>query len=105
MASAICFISPVQRQPLAAADLAAPSDRPGRSGWDMAHSESRTSSTSSARASARAVSSSAAAPLVQAAYAIFTADAAPTRSRSTMRASTAVPSNSRRTRAARGPER
>src|SRR6185503_13345639 len=75
MAAAICSISPTQRQPLAAAAAAAPSQRLSRPGWERAHSSSSTDSTPSARASARAASSNAADPLVQDAYAIFTADA------------------------------
>ena len=77
MAAAISSISPTQRQPLAAADPSAPSQRFSRPGWEMPHSSSRTDSTPSARASSRAASSSAADPLVQDAYAIFTADAVP----------------------------
>jgi hypothetical protein len=64
MASAICSISPIQRQALVSADLAALADRSARSGWDMAHSASSASSTPSARASARAASSRTAVPLV-----------------------------------------
>ena len=67
MLAAISSISPTQRQPLAAADRAAPSDRPSSPGWDSDHSASRLSATPSAWASARAASSSAALPLVQAA--------------------------------------
>ena len=67
MLAAISSISPTQRQPLAAADRAAPRDRPSSSGWDSAHSASRLSSTPSARASARTDRMSAALPLVQAA--------------------------------------
>jgi hypothetical protein len=103
MAAAISSISPVQRQPLAAADRSAPSQRFSRPGWDRPHSSSRTGSTPSARASARAASSRAADPLVQDAYAIFTADAVP--GAGTTRASTAVPPNSAWTSAARGPDR
>ena len=58
---------------------AAPSQRFSRPGWERPHSSSSTDSTPSARASARAASSSAADPLVQDAYAIFTADAVPRR--------------------------
>ena len=108
IAAAISSISATQRQPLAAADPAAATDRSSRPGWEMPHSASRVSgSTPSARASARAASSRAAVPLVQDAYAIFTADAAPTPApaRSTTRADTAVPSNSARTSPARGPDR
>ncbi len=76
MLAAISSISPAQRQPLALAAWAAPADRSVSVGWDSAHSASRTSSTPSALASARAVSSSEPLPLVHAAYAIFTADAA-----------------------------
>src|SRR5271169_6525465 len=78
MVAAISSISATQRQPFAAADPAAPADRSSRPGWEMPHSASSVSSTPSARARARAASSRAAVPLVQDAYAIFTADAAPT---------------------------
>jgi hypothetical protein len=94
MAAAISSISVTQRQPLAAADPAACSDRPARCGWDSAHSASSASSTPSARASARAASSSAALPLVQDAYAILTADASVAPAPVT-RASASVPANSR----------
>src|ERR1700690_2191060 len=77
MVAAISSISATQRQPLLAADRAAPAERAFRPGWDRPHSASSTSYTPSARASARAASSSAADPLVHDAYAIFTADAAP----------------------------
>ena len=69
----------------------------------MPHSSSRAGSTPSARASARAASSRAADPLVQDAYAIFTADAVP--GGGTTRASTSVPANSACTSAARGPDK
>jgi len=69
----------------------------------MPHSSSRAGSTPSARASARAVSSKAADPLVHDAYAIFTADAVPGGAIS--RASTALPVNSSRTSTARLPDR
>ena len=92
MAAAISSISPIQRQPLAAADRSAASQRFSRPGWDRPHSSSRTGSTPSARASARVASSRAADPLVQDAYAIFTADAVP--GGGTTRASTSVPPNS-----------
>src|SRR5580704_17622238 len=78
MVAAISSISAIQRQPLAVADSAARADRSSRSGWEMDHSDSRVSSTPSARARARAASSRAAVPLVQDAYAIFTADAVTT---------------------------
>src|SRR5690349_24388793 len=103
MAAAISSISPTQRQPLAAAAAVAPSQRFSRPGWERAHSASSTDSTPSARASARAASSNAADPLVQDAYAIFTADADP--GGGTTRASTSVPPNSARISPARGPER
>ena len=74
--AAISSISATQRQPLAAAADADPSERAASPGWDMAHSASSVCSTPSARASARHASSSAPLPLVHAAYAIFTADAA-----------------------------
>ena len=77
MVAAISSISATQRQPLAAADPVAASQRFSRPGWERPHSSSSTGSTPSARASARAASSSAADPLVQDAYAIFTADAVP----------------------------
>src|ERR1039458_8075896 len=73
MVAAISSISAIQRQPLAAADRAAPSERASSPCWDSPHSASSTSSTPSARASARAASSSAADPLVHDAYAILTA--------------------------------
>ena len=103
MVAAISSISPTQRQPLAVAAPSAPSQRFSRPGWERLHSSSSTDSTPSARASARAASSSAADPLVQDAYAIFTADADP--GGGTTRASTAVPPNSAATSAARGPDR
>src|SRR6516225_9218926 len=103
MAAAISSISPTQRQPLAAADSFAASDRRSRPGWEMLHSSSRADSTPSARASARAVSSRAADPLVHDAYAIFTADAVP--GGATSRAATALPSNSARMSPARSPDR
>ncbi len=64
MAAPISSISATQRQPLAAADRAAPSDRAARPGWDSSHSASSASSTPCSRASARTPSSSAAVPLV-----------------------------------------
>ena len=64
MAAAISSISATQRQPLAAADPAARADRSVRPGWETPHSASSVSSTPSARASARAASSSAALPFV-----------------------------------------
>src|SRR4029077_15574700 len=79
------------------------SQRFSRPGWERAHSASSTDSTPSALASASAVSSNAADPLVQDAYAIFTADADP--GGGTTRASTSVPPNSACASAARGPER
>src|SRR5438876_10876366 len=103
MVAAISSISPTQRQPLAAADPDAAADRRSRPGWEIPHASSRTDSTPSARASARAASSNAADPLVQDAYAIFTADAVP--GGGTTRASTSVPPNSACASAARGPDR
>ncbi len=64
MLAAISSISATQRQPLVAAERAAPLDRSASAGWDRAHSASSTPSTPSALASARAVSTSAAVPLV-----------------------------------------
>src|SRR5580704_13703528 len=103
MVAAISSISATQRQPLAAADPAAPSQRFSKPGWERPHSPSSTGSTPSAWASARVASSSAADPLVHDAYAIFTADAVP--GGGTTRASTSVPPNSAWTSAARGPDR
>src|SRR6266568_2483745 len=103
MVAAISSISATQRQPLAVADPVAAADRCSRPGWEMPHSSSRTGSTPSARASARAASSRAADPLVHDAYAIFTADAVP--GAATSRASTALPSNSARASPARSPDR
>jgi len=103
IAAAISSISPVQRQPLAAADRSAPSQRFSRPGWERDHSSSRADSTPSASASARVASSNAADPLVQDAYAIFTADAVP--GGGTTRASRSVPPNSAAAAAARGPDR
>jgi hypothetical protein len=107
MVAAISSISATQRQPLATADLAERADRSASPGWDMPHSASSASSTPSARASARAASSSAALPLVHDAYAIFIADADPTSARSPpiTRTSTALPANSRCTSPARVPDR
>ena len=64
MVAAISSISATHRQPLAAADPAARASRCARAGWEMSHSASRASSTPSARATARAASSSAELPLV-----------------------------------------
>jgi hypothetical protein len=71
----------------------------------MSHSACSASSTPSARASARAASSSAALPLVHDAYAILTADAAAKSFPPITRVSAALPANSRCTRAARVPDR
>src|SRR6266516_3357087 len=102
--AAISSISPTHRQPFAWPDRAARSDRSSSSGSDPRHSSSRIGSTSAARASSRIAIRSAAVPLVQAAYAIFTADAAPTSSETT-RASTAEPAKRSRTPATAEPAR
>ena len=67
MEAAISSISPIQRQPLAAAAVAERSDWAVRLGCDSCHSASSVRSTPPARARARAASSRAELPLVQAA--------------------------------------
>src|SRR5919198_764727 len=102
--AAISSISPTQRQPFVAAEAAACTDRSGSSGSDSSHSSSSVGSTPSLRASERTARRSAAVPFVQAAYAIFTAEAEPISSE-IARASTTVSAKSSATESASTPDR